>query len=192
MPSIVTCSVCGKSHKVTPSRALVYKVCSRACMGKLASKNKSENVTGTCEVCGAQFKTKASHKSRRRTCSRLCMGKLKSIECVGKGNHQYGKRGAERGNAFKGGKRISSWGYILVGVDGGKYEFEHRLIMERIIGRKLLRTEHVHHINGNKQDNRIENLSLMTKSEHQSLHNKEKPMPRDHKTQRFIQRAQKL
>lgn len=47
---------------------------------------------------------------------------------------------------------------------------EHRKIMEEHIGRKLTRYEVVHHINGNKNDNRIENLKLMTLSEHTRLH----------------------
>lgn len=45
--------------------------------------------------------------------------------------------------------------------------------MEQYLGRKLDRYEVVHHINGNKRDNRIENLQLMSLSEHTRLHNKE-------------------
>ena len=47
---------------------------------------------------------------------------------------------------------------------------EHRWIAEQHIGRKLLPTEHVHHINGDKLDNRVENLRVLTDSEHMSLH----------------------
>lgn len=72
----------------------------------------------------------------------------------------------------KGGRRISSEGYVLTYAPGhpnkhkNKYMFEHRLVMEKHIGRYLHPWETVHHKNGIKDDNRIENLKLLPGNEH--------------------------
>lgn len=50
------------------------------------------------------------------------------------------------------------------------YVAEHRLIIEKNIGRFLKKTEIVHHINEDTLDNRIENLQILTASEHSRLH----------------------
>ena len=47
---------------------------------------------------------------------------------------------------------------------------EHRYIMEIYLGRKLTKDEVVHHINGLGTDNRIENLTVMSKVDHDRLH----------------------
>jgi hypothetical protein len=63
-------------------------------------------------------------------------------------------------------KRKNEFGYVLIGHDG----YEHRICVQKIIGRELRPNEEVHHINGKKWDNRRANLALMTKGNHQRWH----------------------
>lgn len=61
------------------------------------------------------------------------------------------------------------------------FQDEHRCVMEKYLKRKLKDNEVVHHINGDKSDNRIENLQVMTLSEHSSLHQKIRPVKEETK-----------
>lgn len=71
--------------------------------------------------------------------------------------------------SWKGGQYISN-GYKMVLVDTNAYMREHRLVMSRHLNRMLEENEHVHHINGDKLDNRIDNLKLISNSEHGKIH----------------------
>lgn len=80
-----------------------------------------------------------------------------------------GPRGGPGHPEWKGGRNIDKNGYVLLYNPAhpnarGRYVLEHRLVMEQKLGRLLKRTEVVHHINGNKQDNRIENLELFSEN----------------------------
>lgn len=90
------------------------------------------------------------------------------------------KKGNNNPN-WKGGKVKDGNDYIRVlspdhpYIDIKGYVFEHRLVMEAHLGRTLLPTEVVHHINGINDDNRIENLMLFNNvGEHTTLHNKQR------------------
>lgn len=91
-------------------------------------------------------------------------------------SHKCISNGSNNGR-WKGGRHIRPDGYITVYSPNHPYKtvnntvLEHRLIMENYIGRLLSPKEEIHHINGIKDDNRIENLMLCSNSsEHQKIH----------------------
>jgi hypothetical protein len=102
--------------------------------------------------------------------------------CFKKGNIAWSKGkklphlSGNKANAWKGGKSITTQGYIIVYCpeDPRQYVLEHRLVMEKHLGRYLKPEEVVHHINGTKTDNRLNNLLLFAnKGKHQKHHRKE-------------------
>ncbi len=80
----------------------------------------------------------------------------------------------EKNQNWKGGRVIRSHGYIYVrtSVNGKqRYVAEHRLVMEKVLGRPLTKKEVVHHINKDRKDNRPENLILFSSnSEHTRMY----------------------
>lgn len=70
-------------------------------------------------------------------------------------------------------KKIISRGYIYIrcpehpNKTTGKYVLEHRLVLEKSLKRYLHQDEIVHHINGNRQDNRLRNLAIVTHNTHE-------------------------
>ena len=78
----------------------------------------------------------------------------------------------ENNHSWKGGRNITNMGYVRIRKFGG-YVLEHRYVWETANG-EIPDGYQIHHVNGNKKDNRLENLMIMTNSEHQTLHNKNK------------------
>lgn len=119
-----------------------------------------------CAYCGVTFLVKAYRldKGRGKFCSRRCSAR-----------HTF--TGKRSGN-WRGG-RIDLDGYVLVRSDdvganyrrgNVRYGLEHRLVMASHLGRPLSSKEIVHHINGNKSDNKLENLRVMTQGNHARSH----------------------
>lgn len=121
-----------------------------------------------CKTCGADFVP--AYRGKRipgeSYCSKRCgfMGFIKA-------NPDRWK--SDNSARWKGGRRVQKGGYIgvyspdhprLKGTKR-KYVLEHRLVMERMIGRYLLDTEFVHHKNGRRDDNRPGNLELWQTSQ---------------------------
>jgi predicted Zn-ribbon and HTH transcriptional regulator len=140
----------------------------------------------TCLVCGSV------NPPERTTCSKACR-----YELVARRHRENGTRPPELTEAqraeraervrgsnapwWKGGRALTDSGYVTV-VAPADYPFpqsvrhnnrirEHRMVMELHLGRALDPREVVHHINGDRTDNRIENLELHTShSEHMGEH----------------------
>ena len=77
---------------------------------------------------------------------------------------------------WKGGRNLKKDGYVEIKVPNHPnankrgYIYEHQYVVEKYIGRYLLKGEVVHHIDKNKSNNDISNLLLLTNSEHIKLH----------------------
>jgi len=131
-------------------------------------------IVKTCPKCGEDFL--AAH-AKDVFCTISCKLKGNTYGTAGKGTPHEGYR---RGKFFGvGTKRVSTCGYVEIHLPGhiladkhGRVA-EHRLVMSEHIRRPIEKTEHVHHINGDRSDNRIENLVILTKSHHNSIHKKE-------------------
>lgn len=116
----------------------------------------------------------------KKKLSKILTGRIITKEWKDKISKNHARLFGENSNNWKGGKTFHGNGYIYLRNHNhpnrtkSGYVFEHRLVMEKKIGRYLTKEEVVHHINGIKDDNRIENLVLIkSNKEHKTLHNLE-------------------
>jgi len=90
--------------------------------------------------------------------------------------------GNKRSHNWKGGKTITSHGYVAVWVGsdhhlaiiGDGYAYEHRLVAEEKLGRRLRKGEIVHHVDGDKTNNDPENLAVLPGTSHHKLAHRKK------------------
>ena len=138
-----------------------------------------------CEICQLVFYVKNTYfKNRnRRFCSAQCrnvfFARMPVVkECILCKKPFKDKTGGDRvycslncywANLKKIHPRGDKKSYLKVKINGKRLS-EHRYLIEKSIGRKLLRSEIVHHLNGDKHDNRLENLKIITQSEHIKEH----------------------
>jgi hypothetical protein len=169
------CRVCGTlftpKHKPTHENYGAY--CSRQC----AAQDRLEVREVTCQGCGKPFQVKQRrylHPTgvRRKYCSSAC-SVLHWKEKYPDFNRVYQRLD----------RKINVSGYVMLYLPdhpalvarrqrsksknptASVWYLEHRYVMEQVLGRVLTRQENVHHKNGNRQDNRIENLELWVKGQ---------------------------
>lgn len=134
----------------------------------------SSMTTKTCQECLREF----NPSSRHRMCP-ACRARAKKHPCSLCGKpcayssnicRSCTSQAGPDNNNWKGGRWRKKAGYVMIKVPNhprspanSGYVFEHILVMEDNIGRNLLPGENVHHLNGIRDDNRIENLELWTK-----------------------------
>jgi endogenous inhibitor of DNA gyrase (YacG/DUF329 family) len=160
--SDAACEVCGQSFYVKLHMVSSRRFCSAKCMHVWQLR---DSVVRPCEWCGAEMKMPPAKAKVQRFCS---------VVCGAEGRRRNALDRTHNGRRVQ----MNQAGYIKVWEpeNSGAHEgwmLEHRVVMERHLGRLLSRTETVHHQNGVKDDNRLENLVVLSRAAHTAVTNKE-------------------
>lgn len=133
------------------------------------------------EICDLYFKNKMNQRqiAKQVGCCQSTVGRITKRKGYKARNH-LGQCGEHNPN-WRGGRWVKVHKYIMVYnpshpyCDCRGYMQEHRLVMEKHLGRFLTQQEVTHHMNGDIQDNRIENLRLFSCSvDHLDWHKRER------------------
>lgn len=151
-----SCLRCGAPFTARPGNSAY---CSRSCamlthfdqVGRKGTKN----YRGACEVCGKEYQRKYFYKGGR-TCGLKCAAILRIREGKGRPFYPKARLVVQKGNYLR------EYAPKHPKADKDGRVAQHRLIMERHLGRQLEDWEKVHHRNGVKTDNRIDNLEIVT------------------------------
>lgn len=152
------CENCGKEVLRRKGAEREHTFCSRECYwgspyrSELVARRNAERSPDAwyeepCANCGAQVRRHASRRPKRTYCSRAC--------------HNEDRRRPQR----RGGYILIFVGRDAPGATKSGHMFEHRVVMQNMLGRPLLPDENVHHKNGVKDDNRPANLELWSRSQ---------------------------
>jgi hypothetical protein len=121
--------------------------------------------------CGAEVTGLVLGKPRRYISGHNLKGIKRTPEyCARIGEGQRRAWQSKRQRLPIGTKRVDGSGYVVVKVEpgAGRWVQEHILVVQEILGRSLSAKEIVHHINGDRQDNRAENLYICRDKKHHS------------------------